>query len=75
MAGFILSQFDVNMCLVKAWTTVDWLSIIWKTDLSNKIKWDFFQAMVMPILLYKYTTWMLIKHIEKKLDRNCTRIL
>ena len=29
----------------------------------------------MPILLYRCTTWTLTKHIEKKLDGNCTRML
>ena len=29
----------------------------------------------MSILLNGCTTWMLIKHTEKKLDRNCTRML
>ena len=29
----------------------------------------------MSILLYGYTTWMLTKRIEKKLDGNCTRML
>ena len=36
---------------------------------------SFFQAAVVSILLYGCTTWMLTKHIEKKLDSNCTRIL
>ena len=30
----------------------DMLSIIWKSDLSDKIKRDFFQAVAMAILLY-----------------------
>ena len=32
------TERDVNMCLAKAWTAIDWLSIIWKSDLSDKIK-------------------------------------
>ena len=31
--------------------------------------------MVMLILLYRCTTWMLTKHIEKNLQGNCTRII
>ena len=57
------------------WTAVHRLSVIWKSDLSDKIKRDFFQTVVMSILLYGYTTWMLTKHMEKKLDGNCTRKL
>ena len=33
------SENDVNLCLAKAY--IAWLSIIWKSDLSNKIKQDF----------------------------------
>ena len=51
------------------------VSSLWKPDLSNSIKWDFFQAVVVPILLYGCTTWMLTEHVEKKLDGNCTRML
>ena len=38
------TESDVNICLVKVWTASDRLSIIWKSDLSNKIKQDFFQG-------------------------------
>ena len=46
-----------------------------RSDLFNEIKWDFFQAAAVSILLYGFTTWTLTKHIEKKLDGNYTRIL
>ena len=32
------TKSDVNSSLVKAWTAIDWLLIIWKSDLSDKIK-------------------------------------
>ena len=50
------------------------LSIIWKSDLTDKMKRSFFQAAVVSILLYGCTTWTLTK-LEKKLDGNYTRIL
>ena len=59
----------------KAWTAIDRLSVIWKSDLTDKIKRSFFQAAVMLILLYGCTTWMLTKCMEKKLDSNYTRML
>ena len=49
--------------------------VIWKSDLTDKIKCSFFQAAVMSILLYRWTTWMLTKCMEKKLDGNYTRML
>ena len=62
------------MQLMKAWTAIDRLSIIWKSDLTDKMKRTFFQAAVVSILLYGCTTWMLTKRLEKKLDANYTRI-
>ena len=43
--------------------------------LFDKIKRDFFQAVSVSILLYKCTTWMLTKCMEKKLDGKYTRML
>ena len=60
---------------MKAWTAIDKLSVIWKSDLTNKMKCSFFQAAVVLILLYGCTTWMLTKQLKKKLDGNYTRIL
>ena len=40
--------------LTKPWTAIDKLSIILKSDLTDKIKRSFFQAAVVSILLYGY---------------------
>ena len=61
--------------LTKAWTAIDKLSIIWKPDLTDEMKRNFFQAAVVSILLYGWTTWTLTKRLEKKLDGNYTRML
>ena len=50
-------------------------SFICKSDLTDKMKRSFFQAMVVSILLYGCTTWTLTKWLEKKLDGNYTRML
>ena len=60
---------------MKAWTTINRLSIIWKSDLTDKMKCSFFQAAVVSILLYGCTIWVLTKWLEKKLDGNYTRML
>ena len=39
------------------------------------MKCSFFQAAIVSILLYGYTTWMLTKWLVKKLDGNYTRML
>ena len=56
-------------------TAINRLSIIWKSDLTDKMKRSFFQAAVTSILLYGCTTWTLTKRLEKKLDGNYTRML
>ena len=66
---------DIDTRLTKTWTAIDKLLIIWKSDLTDKMKRSFFQAVVMLIQLYGYTTWTLTKQPEKKLDDNYTRIL
>ena len=69
------TEKDIDTWLTKAWIVIDKLSIIWKSDLTDKIKHSFFQAGVVSILLYGCTTWTLTKRLEKKLDVNCTRML
>ena len=59
----------------KTWTAINRLSIIWKSDLTDKMKRSFFLAAVALILLYGCTTWTLTKWLEKKLDGNYTRML
>ena len=66
---------DINTWLAKEWNSIDRLLIIWKSDLSDRIKRNCFQEAVLSILLYGCTTYTLTKHIEKKLDRNCIRML
>ena len=58
---------DIDTRLTKAWTAIDRLSIIWKSDLTDKMKRSFFQVPVVSILLYGCTTWTL--------DGNYTRML
>ena len=65
----------IDTRLKKAWTAIDRLSIIRKSDLTDKIKRSFFQAAVVSILLYGCTAWTLTKLLEKKLDVNYTRML
>ena len=69
------TEKDFDTRLTKAWTAINRLSIIWKSDLTDKMKRSFFQAAVVSILLYGCTTWTLIKRLEKKLDGNYTRML
>ena len=69
------TEKDIDTRLTKAWTALDKLSIIWKSNLTDKLKRSFFQAAVVSILLYGCTTWTLTKRMKKKLDGNYTRML
>ena len=72
-SSFSSTEKDIDTRLTKAWTAINRLSIIWKSDLTDKR--SFFQAAGVLILLYGCTTWTLTKRLEKKLDGNYTRML
>ena len=69
------TEKDIDTRLTKAWTAIDRRSIIWKSNLIDKMKRSFFLSAVVSILLYGCTTWTLTKRLEKKLDGNYTIIL
>ena len=68
------TEKDIDTRLTKAWTAIDKQSIIWKSDLTVKMKRSFFQAAIISILLYGCTTWTLPNRLEKKLNGNYTRM-
>ena len=74
-SSFSSTEKDIDTWLTKTRTAIDKLSIIWNSDLTDKMKCSFFQAAVVSILLYGCTTWMLTKRLDKMLDGNYTRIL
>ena len=55
------TEKDIDTRLTKTWIVIDKLSVIWKLDLTDKLKRSFFQAAVVSILLYGGTTWTLKK--------------
>ena len=69
------TETDIDTWLSKAWTANNRLSVIWKSDLTDKMKRSLFQAAIVSILLYGCTAWTLTKRLEKKLDGNYTRML
>ena len=70
-----LKVMSTNLLVFYPESFINKLSIIWKSDLTDKMKRSFFQAVVVSILLYGCTTWTLTKWLEKKLDGNYTRML
>ena len=45
------AESNVNIHISKAWTAIDRLMNIWKSDLSDEIKQEFFQAVGMSVLI------------------------
>ena len=74
-SSVLSTEKNIDTQLTKAWTAIDKLSIIWKSNLTDKMKRSFFQAAVVSILLYGCTTCALKKRLEKKLDGNYIRML
>ena len=66
--------YDVNTHIAKVWNAIDRLSITWKSDLSDKIKPEFIQAVAVSVLLYGCTTYV-SETLRKNLDGNYTRTL
>ena len=64
-SSVLSTEGDVNIRLVRIWTAIDWLWIVWKSDLSHRIKLDFFQAAVVSVLLNRCTTRMLKNALRK----------
>ena len=70
-SNILSTESDVNIHHVKTWNATDRISIIWKSNLSDEIKQDFFRAVSVSIIIYGTLT----ERIEKKLDKNFTRML
>ena len=62
------TENDISTRLAKAWTAFDRLSVIWKSDLTDKIK-QFFSKQQSYRYCYMDAphTWTLTKHMEKSL--------
>ena len=69
------TESGVYKCIGMAWIAIDSLSIIWKSDHSEEIKWEFFKFVAISVILYRCTTWPLRKCLENKLDGNPTKMV
>ena len=69
------TEKDVLVRIAKAWSALNRLRVIWKSALPDKIKINFFRAVVETVLLYGSPAWTLTKKLEKKLDGTYTRML
>ena len=61
------TQHDVSVRIWSAWATFHSLIIIWKSNLSSKLKRNFFRATVKTILVHGSITWTLTSTLDKQL--------
>ena len=66
---------DVDIRLGKAWGALKGMDKIWKSNLPDKLKRNFFRATVESVLTYGSITWTLTSKLEKKIDGAYTRML
>ena len=71
VSSILSTANDVNICISKPWTAINRLRIILKSDLSDKIRRGFWQAVALSILSFGCTIWT----SNKKVGRNYTRML
>ena len=69
------NETNIDSRLAKVWTAIDTLSVIWKSDPTDKMNRSFFQAAAVSILPNGCITWTLTKRLEKKLDVNYTTLM
>ena len=76
LGSYIAStKHDVNIRLGKVWSALNQLDKIWKSNLSDNLKRNFFRAAVESVLVYSSVSWTLTKKCEKRIDGACTRML
>ena len=61
----LVNRISYLLKVISTSTAIDRLSIIWKSDLSDEIKCEFFQDVAVEVPLYDSTTWTLKKHLQK----------
>ena len=71
----ISSENDIQVRIGSAWSALNKLTPIWKSNLDVSIKREFFRATVESVLTYSSQAWTLTKSLENKLNGAYTRIL
>lgn len=66
---------DIDVRKAKAWSALNKLSCIWKSNLPDYLKRRFFRSVVESVLLYGSVSWTLTKKLETSLDGTYTRML
>ena len=69
LGSFIAStKKDDNIRLGEAWAALNGMNNIWKSNLPDQLKRNFFSATVEYVLVYGSISWTLTSALEKKID-------
>ena len=76
LGSFVMSTAkDIKVRKAKAWTALNGMEKIWKSDISRALKERFFTATVESVLLYGSKAWSMTSAMEKSLNCCYTRML
>ena len=69
------TEQDIKVRKALAWTALNVMKSVWKSNLSLRIKVSFFEALVESELLYDYESWTLKETLRKSLNGCYIRML
>ena len=69
------SEKDMNIRIGQAWSALNKMMKVWKSNLKNHLKIGFFRATVESVLLYGAECWTMTGKMMNRLDGTYTRML
>ena len=69
------TEADLKSRKSVAWKPLNSMSTMWKSHISNSLKWNFCQATVETVLLYGCKAWTLTSALERSLNGCYTHML
>ena len=76
LGSYVPDSFaDFKKRKAQAWTAMNKLDKVWKSNIQRKCKLQFFHASVVSILLYGSETWTVTKEMVDRIDGCYTRLL
>ena len=68
------SAYDFDKRKALAWSAINKLDRIWKSDLNKGLKMSLFRACIESILLYNSETWTITQAMKTKIDGLYTKL-
>ena len=68
------TERDMNIRIVKAWSALNKMDVVWKSSLNRKLKISFSEQLL-SVLLYSAECWTLTKTLQNRLSGTYMRLL